>query len=91
MYLIVLALSLHLLPLHLPKHSERVILIIRQTHFSHLNVGEGNGGGVCGGGGLGVVIHVCLHVFYLDPEIRGEAGPPGPSPESATVSFLTLA
>lgn len=53
MYLIVLALSLHLLPLHLPKHSERVILIIRQTHFSHLNVGEGNGGGVCGGGGWG--------------------------------------
>ena len=53
MYLIVLALSLHLLPLHLPKHSERVILIIRQTHFSHLNVGEGNGGGVCGGGGGG--------------------------------------
>ena len=44
-----------------------------------------------GVGGLGVVIHVCLHVFYLDPEIRGEAGPPGPSPESATVSFLTLA
>lgn len=44
MYLIVLALSPHL-----PKHSERVILIIRQTHFSHLNVGEGNGGGVCGG------------------------------------------
>ena len=38
-----------------------------------------------GVGGLGVVIHVCLHVFYLDPEIRGEAGPPGPSPESATV------
>ena len=53
MYLIVLALSLHLLPHHLPKHSERVILIIRQTHFSHLNVGEGNGGGVCGGGGGG--------------------------------------
>ena len=42
-------------------------------------------GGGGGGGGLGVVIHVCLHVFYLDPEIRGEAGPPGPSPESATV------
>ena len=53
MYLIVLALSLHLLPLHLPKHSERVILIIRQTPFSHLNVGEGNGGGVCGGWGVG--------------------------------------
>lgn len=64
MYLIVLALSLHLLPLHLPKHSERVILIIRQTHFSHLNVGEGNGGGVCGGwGGEGAVY---IHTTFIE-------------------------
>ena len=37
------------------------------------------------GGFWGAVIHVCLHVFYLDPEIRGEAGPPSSSLESATV------
>ena len=60
MYLIVLALSLHLLPLHVPKHSERVILIISQTHFSHLNVGEGNGGGVCGSGGRGEGAVACV-------------------------------
>ena len=70
MYLIVLALSLHLLPLHLPKHSERVILIIRQTHFSHLmwerRMEAGYAGYVgVGGGGRGEGA-VYIHATFIE-------------------------